>query len=230
MVANQHALVHSLIDALPEDLRLPLVLSAFEELNSAGSATSLGPEAPSARACSGLAKCSARSSFACRTLAIRRLAVHNSDELDLLLDSALATYADPGPGSGLEQRILTRISAETAPAPRRRRLCGPSLCRPPPACFFFLSTPKHPHPPSGRTEQSHPSQEAPFIATHTGSRPAHHLEAPQDPRSRLAKRNQSPSPSRPTCSLSEARRLPYSSSTYSRGAGARRLRRAGPGA
>ena len=34
MVANQHALVHSLIDALPEDLRLPQVLSAFEELNS----------------------------------------------------------------------------------------------------------------------------------------------------------------------------------------------------
>lgn len=32
--ANQHAVVHSLIDALPEDLRLPLVLSAFEELNS----------------------------------------------------------------------------------------------------------------------------------------------------------------------------------------------------
>ncbi len=32
--ANQHAVIHSLIDRLPEDLRLPLVLSAFEELNS----------------------------------------------------------------------------------------------------------------------------------------------------------------------------------------------------
>lgn len=31
---NREALVHSMIDALPEDLRLPLVLSAFEELNS----------------------------------------------------------------------------------------------------------------------------------------------------------------------------------------------------
>ncbi len=32
--ANQNALIHSMIDALPEDLRLPLVLSAFDELNS----------------------------------------------------------------------------------------------------------------------------------------------------------------------------------------------------
>ena len=32
--ANQHAIVHAMIDALPEDLRLPLVLSASEELNS----------------------------------------------------------------------------------------------------------------------------------------------------------------------------------------------------
>ena len=46
----------------------------------------------------------------------------NSDELDILLDSALTTYADPGPDSGLDQRILTRISTEAAPAPRRPRL------------------------------------------------------------------------------------------------------------
>jgi RNA polymerase sigma-70 factor (ECF subfamily) len=32
--ANQQAMVHSLIDALPEELRMPLVLSAFDELNS----------------------------------------------------------------------------------------------------------------------------------------------------------------------------------------------------
>jgi RNA polymerase sigma-70 factor (ECF subfamily) len=32
--ANQHAIVHAMIDALPEELRLPLVLSASEELNS----------------------------------------------------------------------------------------------------------------------------------------------------------------------------------------------------
>lgn len=34
LAANQHALVHSMIDALPEELRVPLVLSAFDELNS----------------------------------------------------------------------------------------------------------------------------------------------------------------------------------------------------
>ena len=34
LAANQHVLIHSMIDALPEDLRLPLVLSAFDELNS----------------------------------------------------------------------------------------------------------------------------------------------------------------------------------------------------
>ncbi len=32
--ANQHALVHSLIDALPEELRAPLILGAFDDLSS----------------------------------------------------------------------------------------------------------------------------------------------------------------------------------------------------
>jgi RNA polymerase sigma-70 factor (ECF subfamily) len=32
--ASQHALIHSMIDTLPEDLRVPLVLSTFDELNS----------------------------------------------------------------------------------------------------------------------------------------------------------------------------------------------------
>jgi RNA polymerase sigma-70 factor (ECF subfamily) len=40
--ANQHAIVHAMIDALPEDLRLPLVLSASEELNSREIAAILG--------------------------------------------------------------------------------------------------------------------------------------------------------------------------------------------
>jgi RNA polymerase sigma-70 factor, ECF subfamily len=34
LAANQHAVIHSMIDALPEELRVPLVLSAFDELNS----------------------------------------------------------------------------------------------------------------------------------------------------------------------------------------------------
>ena len=32
--ANENALVHAMIDALPEELRVPLVLSAFDELSS----------------------------------------------------------------------------------------------------------------------------------------------------------------------------------------------------
>ncbi len=34
ILANDHALIHSMIDALPEELRLPLVLSSDDELNS----------------------------------------------------------------------------------------------------------------------------------------------------------------------------------------------------
>ncbi len=41
VAANQHAIVHAMIDALPEDLRLPLVLSASDELNSREIATIL---------------------------------------------------------------------------------------------------------------------------------------------------------------------------------------------
>jgi hypothetical protein len=44
------------------------------------------------------------------------------DELDLLVQQALASYADPGCESGLEERILARIEAEGAPRPRRRWL------------------------------------------------------------------------------------------------------------
>ncbi len=40
------------------------------------------------------------------------------DDLDRLLDVALTSYADPGPNSGLERRVLARISARF---PRRRR-------------------------------------------------------------------------------------------------------------
>ena len=48
--------------------------------------------------------------------------MQDKDELDLLLDSALATYADPGPESGLEQRVLTALaSARNAGEGRKTR-------------------------------------------------------------------------------------------------------------
>jgi RNA polymerase sigma-70 factor (ECF subfamily) len=40
--ANQHAVIHAMIDGLPEELRLPLVLSASDELNSREIAAILG--------------------------------------------------------------------------------------------------------------------------------------------------------------------------------------------
>jgi len=110
--------------------------------------------------------------------------VRNSDELDLLLESALTTYADPGPDSGLEQRILTRVSAGAATRPRRHWLLW-AIALPAAACLLplFLSTPKHRYPPSGHAAPAHPAQVAPLVAAHTGAQPAYHLEAPQ----RLAK-------------------------------------------
>jgi len=48
--------------------------------------------------------------------------MRNDDELDLLIDRALATYAESGRESELARRVLERIAAAAAPAPRRRWL------------------------------------------------------------------------------------------------------------
>ena len=42
LAANQDSTIHAMIDALPEDLRVPLALSAFEELRSPEIGTILG--------------------------------------------------------------------------------------------------------------------------------------------------------------------------------------------
>ncbi|HEY3628411.1 MAG TPA: hypothetical protein VGL00_19140 [Terracidiphilus sp.] len=46
------------------------------------------------------------------------------DELDRLLDSALASYADPGTGSGLEQRVLSSLAAPGAQGNTRSDVAG----------------------------------------------------------------------------------------------------------
>lgn len=46
----------------------------------------------------------------------------NKDQIDRLVDAALATYADPGANSGLGDRILKRVAAEASPVSRRRWL------------------------------------------------------------------------------------------------------------
>jgi hypothetical protein len=48
--------------------------------------------------------------------------MRDNDELDAMLDSALASYAEPGPDAGLEKRILARVSNEAATNARRRWL------------------------------------------------------------------------------------------------------------
>jgi RNA polymerase sigma-70 factor, ECF subfamily len=42
VASSEHAIVHKMIDALPEELRVPLVLSTFEELNSREIGRALG--------------------------------------------------------------------------------------------------------------------------------------------------------------------------------------------
>ena len=44
----------------------------------------------------------------------------DKDDLDLLLDSALATYGSPGPETGLEQRVLSSLAAARAAEQERR--------------------------------------------------------------------------------------------------------------
>lgn len=63
----------------------------------------------------------------------------DNDNLDLLLDSALSTYADPGANSGLEQRILARVfsSVQTAPAARLRWLPW-TIALAAAACLFLI--------------------------------------------------------------------------------------------
>jgi hypothetical protein len=97
--------------------------------------------------------------------------MRENDELDLLIDSALSTYGDPGPDSGLDQRVLARISsahasARVAPAQRRRWL--PWAIGLPAAAglllfFLFLAGPKTANPPTSVAEGMAQTQQVPNI-------------------------------------------------------------------
>jgi hypothetical protein len=65
--------------------------------------------------------------------------MRDKDEFDRMLDSALSTYADPGPDSGLEKRILARIDAASKPRLRRNWILW-ALALPAAACVLFLIT------------------------------------------------------------------------------------------
>jgi hypothetical protein len=97
------------------------------------------------------------------------------DPLDLLIDSALSTYADPGPGSGLEQRILTRIASKRTPAARRRWLPF-VIAFPIAACLllFLFTTSRRTKPHFVPTEQAR--QYLPHLnqALRSSTRSSHH--------------------------------------------------------
>lgn len=106
--------------------------------------------------------------------------MRDKDELDLLLDSALSTYADPGPDSGLEQRVLSALLAARVPvtpaASPRRRLLLWAIPLPVAACLLLLwySTPGIQRVPSTLPQQDrhvHPAPIVPEVALAVETRP-----------------------------------------------------------
>jgi len=98
--------------------------------------------------------------------------MRDKDDLDLLLDAALSTYADPGVDSGLEARILARVtnsqnSVESETAPRRRWMPW-VFALPAAACLLlFFTVPKTPHAPSGQAPQMQRSELHPSVIAHS---------------------------------------------------------------
>jgi hypothetical protein len=96
--------------------------------------------------------------------------MRDKDDLDLLIDSALTTYADPGADAGLEQRVLariadTRIVSERGRSPRRRWL--PWAIALPLASglvLLLLSAPEIKHSPSAGPQLAHESALTPAIS------------------------------------------------------------------
>jgi hypothetical protein len=90
----------------------------------------------------------------------------DKDDLDLLLDSALATYADPdpdsGPESGLAQRVLLSLTAVRAAAEGRRHATKPrrwlawAVAVPLAASLLlWIGIGRFSHPPSSPPQQAH---------------------------------------------------------------------------
>lgn len=118
----------------------------------------------------------------------------NRDQLDRLLDSALATYSDPGPDSGLERRILDRMAADTAAAPRRRWLAW-AIALPAAASlllFIVLAGTRILHRPASAPPQAHTTAQPPAPS----SEAANSLRARPAPINRAETELRKPSPRR----------------------------------
>jgi hypothetical protein len=95
------------------------------------------------------------------------------DNLDVRLDSALATYADPGPESGLEDRVLVGLQAARSSGERRRLFDWPRLtwavALPVAVCLLWVSLAKVVHAPS--TQSQAPSQPEPSQSAQAPAQP-----------------------------------------------------------
>lgn len=104
--------------------------------------------------------------------------MHEKDQLDLLLDSALSTYADPP--AGLEDRVLSALDA-TRIRTHRGRLAW-TIALPAAACVLlqWLSTPKTIHAPSipdQHAQHTNSSSSSSILHKHP-SHPSHSIAHP----------------------------------------------------
>ncbi len=103
--------------------------------------------------------------------------MRNDDDLDLLIDAALTTYADPGPD--FARRVLNRVAMEPARAPRRRWLF-PAIALPAAACLLLLVL-VHPRPRTiaprlGQAHAAAPLQKPEVLTSRTGPLPVSRRE------------------------------------------------------
>ncbi len=97
--------------------------------------------------------------------------MREKDNLDLLLDSALATYGDPGPDSGLEDRVVAAMATERAEADsriaaRRQQWLPWAIAIPVAVClvllWLFAST--RIEQPLTQPQQARQAQPAPIVS------------------------------------------------------------------
>jgi hypothetical protein len=121
--------------------------------------------------------------------------MREKDDLDLLIDSALVTYADPGPDSGLEDRVLTTLSTVRTETSRvRSRWRRRWLFALPIAAGLLLLwlSPRREKPlPASEPQEARegaPSAIAPHVnsSSEVRPRPTHRPRVPQSPAARVA--------------------------------------------
>jgi hypothetical protein len=124
--------------------------------------------------------------------------MREKDDLDLLIDSALVTYADPGPDSGLEDRLLATLSTVRTETSRvrtrwRRRWLPWAVALPIAAglLLFWLSPRREKPRQTSEPQQARegaPTAIAPHVNSSSEVRPRlpHRSEVPHKPAVRVA--------------------------------------------